>query len=106
MIDVCEDTYLGHGQNRSTTICLFGPAILDPGTSAGRHVSSLGRRHTYVANIIWLLLEFCQLLWADDRHFGILNRKKDSETVFEGMRLSRNCDKDEGFYDYQALICT
>lgn len=76
MVDVCEDTYLRHGQNRFTTICLLRPAILVPGTSTGRHLSSLGPRHTYVAYIIWLLLEFCQLLWADDRHFGIVDERK------------------------------
>lgn len=41
-----------------------------------RHLSSLGPQHTYVAYIIWLLLEFCQLLWADDRHFGIVDERK------------------------------
>lgn len=41
------------------------------------------RFHTYVANIIGLLLEFRQLLWADDGHLGVLKRENSMEC--EGM---------------------
>lgn len=62
--------------SRTQSETLFdGPALYDRlfriVYEMGDCVSSLGPHQTYVANIIWFLLEFCQLLWADDGHFDL-----------------------------------
>jgi hypothetical protein len=62
---------------------MTGDVISVPGTSTVEHLSSPGLKTTYIANIVWFLLEFCQLLWADDGHLGILYKTKRQKQRYE-----------------------